>query len=69
MSIPGALAGCAFLHNATSGSIAGLRHPDLADLASYPAFAADEVAALRSFLTRGWRRSRARRSLTISCSR
>ena len=49
---PGAVAGCVFLHNATSGAIAGLRHPALADLAAYPAFAADEVAALRSFLTR-----------------
>ena len=49
---PGAVAGCVFLHNATSGAIAGLRHPDLADLAAYPAFAGDEVAALRSFLTR-----------------
>lgn len=49
---PQAVAGCVFMHNATSGSIAGLHHPDLADLASYPAFAADEVAALWSFLTR-----------------
>jgi uncharacterized protein len=48
---PQAVAGCVFMHNATSGSIAGLRHPDLADLASCPAFAADEVAAMRSFLT------------------
>jgi uncharacterized protein len=48
---PGAVAGCAFLHNATSANILGLRHPDLADLAFYPAFAADEVAAMRSFLT------------------
>jgi Uncharacterized conserved protein (DUF2075) len=48
---PGSLAGCAFLHNATSGSIAGLRHPDVADLAFFPAFAADEVAAFRAFLT------------------
>ena len=46
------MAGCVFLHNATSGAIAGLRHPGLADLAAYPAFAGDEVAALRSFLTR-----------------
>jgi uncharacterized protein len=48
---PGSLAGCVFLHNATSGNIAGLRHPDVADLTFYPAFAADEVAAMRSFLT------------------
>src|ERR1039457_4298545 len=43
---PDSLAGCAYLHNATSGNIAGLRHPDVADLAFFPAFAADEVAAL-----------------------
>ena len=48
---PGSAAGCVFLHNATSGNIAGLRHPDLADLSFYPAFAADEVAKMRSFLT------------------
>jgi hypothetical protein len=48
---PGSLAGCAFLHNATSGNIAGLRHPDVADLAFFPAFAADEIAAFRTFLT------------------
>ena len=48
---PGSLAGCAYLHNATSGNIAGLRHPDVADLTFFPAFAADEVAALRSFFT------------------
>ena len=33
---PGSLAGCVYLHNATSGNIAGLRHPDLADLSSLP---------------------------------
>jgi len=44
-------AGCVYLHNATSAGIAGLRHPDLADLAAFPAFAADEVARLRAFLT------------------
>ena len=48
---PGSLAGCAFLHNATSVSIAGLRDPDLADLAFFPAFAANELADLRAFLT------------------
>jgi hypothetical protein len=48
---PGSLAGCVYLHNATSGNIAGLRDPDVADLAFYPAFAADEAAALRSFFT------------------
>jgi uncharacterized protein len=48
---PGSLAGCAYLHNAASGNIAGLRHPDLADLNMFPAFAADELAALRSFFT------------------
>jgi hypothetical protein len=48
---PGSLAGCVYLHNATSGNISGLRHPDLAELAFFPAFAADEVAAMRSFLT------------------
>ena len=48
---PGSLAGCAYLHNATSGSISGLRHPDVADLAFFPAFAGDEVAGLRAFLT------------------
>jgi uncharacterized protein len=47
----GSLAGLAFLHNATAGNIAGLRHPELADLTFFPAFAADEAAALRSFLT------------------
>ena len=47
---PGSLAGCVFLHNATSGNIAGLRHPDLADLNFFPAFAGDEVADLRKFL-------------------
>ena len=46
---PGSLAGCAYLHNATSGNIAGLRHPDVADLAVFPAFAADEIAGLRAF--------------------
>jgi len=44
-------AGCVYLHNATSGGIAGLRHPNLADLATFPAFAGDEVAGLRAFLT------------------
>jgi hypothetical protein len=48
---PGSAAGCVYLHNATSGNIGGLRHPDLADLSFYPAFAADEVAKMRSFLT------------------
>ena len=48
---PGSLAGCVYLHNATSANIAGLRHPEVADLSLYPAFAADEVAAMRSFLT------------------
>ena len=48
---PGSLAGCVYLHNATSGNIAGLRHPDVAELSFYPAFAADEAAALRSFFT------------------
>jgi len=48
---PGSLAGCVYLGNATSASIAGLRHPDVPDLSLYPAFAADEVAAMRSFLT------------------
>lgn len=48
---PGSLAGCAYLHNATSRHIAGLRHPDVADLSFFPAFAADELAAMRSFLT------------------
>ena len=48
---PRSLAGCVYLHNATSGSITGLRHPDLADLAVFPAFAADEVAGFRAFLT------------------
>jgi len=49
---PGSLAGCVYLHNATSGNIAGLRHPAVADLSFYPAFAADEAAAMRAFLTR-----------------
>jgi hypothetical protein len=48
---PGSLAGCAYLHNATSGQISDLRHPHLADLGSFPIFAADEVAAFRAFLT------------------
>ena len=48
---PGSLSGCAYLHNATSGDIAGLRHPDVADLSFFPAFAANELAALRAFLT------------------
>ena len=47
----GSLSGCVYMHNAEPGSIAGLRHPDLADLASLPLFAGDEVAVLRSFLT------------------
>jgi hypothetical protein len=29
-----------------------LRHPELSDLASFPAFAADEVASFRAFLAR-----------------
>jgi hypothetical protein len=49
---PGSLVGCVFLHNATSGNIAGLRHPDMAELAFFPAFASDEIAAFRAFLTR-----------------
>jgi hypothetical protein len=48
---PGSLAGCVYLHNAASGNVAGLRGADLADLTSYPAFAADEMTAMRSFLT------------------
>jgi hypothetical protein len=48
---PGSLAGCAYLHNATSSQISKLRHPHLADLAPFPIFAADEVAAFRAFLT------------------
>ena len=48
---PGSLAGCVYLHNATSANIAGLRYPEVADLDLYPAFAADEVAAMRSFLS------------------
>jgi hypothetical protein len=48
---PGSLAGCVYMHNATSASISGLRHPDLADLALFPIFAADEIADLRAFLT------------------
>jgi hypothetical protein len=49
---PGSLAGCVYLHNATSGNISALRHPDVADLNVFPAFAADEVAAMRAFLAR-----------------
>jgi hypothetical protein len=49
---PGSLVGCVFLHNATSDNIAGIRHPDMAQLAFYPAFASDEIAAFRAFLTR-----------------
>lgn len=48
---PRSLAGCVYLHNAVSGRIAGLRHPDLADLAVFPVFAADELASFRAFLT------------------
>jgi hypothetical protein len=48
---PGSLAGCVFMHNASSASIAGLRDPDLADLSFFPAFAANELADLRAFLT------------------
>lgn len=48
---PRSLAGCVYMHNATSGSITGLRHPDLAELAAFPAFAGDELARFRSFLT------------------
>jgi hypothetical protein len=48
---PRSLAGCVYMHNATSGSITGLRHPDLADLAAFPAFAGDELARFRAFLT------------------
>jgi uncharacterized protein len=49
---PGSLAGCVFMHNAISGNMSGLRHPDMAELAFYPAFASDEIAAFRAFLTR-----------------
>jgi DUF2075 family protein len=48
---PRSLAGCVYLHNAVSGGIAGLRDPALADLAAFPAFAADEMARFRAFLT------------------
>ena len=48
---PRSLSGCAYLHNAVSGGITGLRHPDLADLAAFPVFAADEMAGFRAFLT------------------
>jgi hypothetical protein len=48
---PGSLAGCVYLHNASSANIAGLRHPEIPDLSLYPAFAADEVAAMCSFFT------------------
>jgi uncharacterized protein len=47
---PGSLSGCVYLHNAESSKISQLRHPKLAELARYPIFAADEVAAFRSFL-------------------
>jgi hypothetical protein len=48
---PHSLAGCVHLHNAVSGSITGLRDPDLADLAAFPVFAADELARFQAFLT------------------
>jgi len=48
---PGSLAGCVYLDNATSANIASLRHPEVPELSLHPAFAADEVAAMRSFLT------------------
>jgi uncharacterized protein len=38
------------LHNTTSLSIASLRAPELADLAAFPMFTADESAAAQSFL-------------------
>jgi uncharacterized protein len=38
------------LHNATSLSIASLRAPELADLASFPMFTADDSAAAQAFL-------------------
>jgi DUF2075 family protein len=48
---PRSVAGCVYMHNAMSGSITGLRHPDLAGLADFPIFAGDELAAFRAFLT------------------
>ena len=48
---PRSLAGCVYMHNAASASITGLHHPDLADLAVFPVFAADEMAGFRAFLT------------------
>ena len=49
---PGAVAGCVFLHNATSGTSRGCGIRTWRTWPPIPAFAGDEVAALRSFLTR-----------------
>ena len=48
---PGSVAGCAYLHNASGKGISVMRHGVPEDLASFPAFAADESAAFRAFLT------------------
>lgn len=47
---PAAIRGMVFLHNATAASVASLRAPELAELASVRMFTADERGALRRFL-------------------
>jgi hypothetical protein len=47
---PGSVAGCVFMHNGLSLSIAGLRDLDLAELSYFAAFAVTELAGLRAFL-------------------
>jgi len=42
--------GMAFLHNATSAEVTPFRTADLVDLAEFPIFSGDEVAALHRFL-------------------
>jgi hypothetical protein len=44
------VSGMAFLHNATSAEVAPFRLAELADLAAFPIFSGDEVAALHNFL-------------------
>jgi len=42
--------GCAFLHNATSAQVAGIRSAALPDVAQYPIFSADDLGRFRGFL-------------------
>ena len=49
---PRSVTGLAFLYNATSANIAGLRGPEMDGLADYRMFAGDESAKLQRFLNR-----------------